>query len=51
MAASVNGSKATLFRLDGDVARKITVQVQGEAGGNLFVESGLGPHVHVVTDD
>ena len=50
VAASINGSRATLFRLDGDVARKVTVQVRGEAGSDLFVESGLGPDVRVVTE-
>ena len=50
VAASISGSKATLFRLDGDVARRITVQVRGEAGSDLFVESGLGPDVRVVTE-
>ena len=50
VAASISGSKATLFRVDGDVARKATFHVEGEQGSDLFVETALAPGTHVVTE-
>jgi membrane fusion protein (multidrug efflux system) len=50
LAASIAGSKATLFRVDGDVARKSTVTLDGEQGSDLFVETALEPGALVVTE-
>jgi membrane fusion protein, multidrug efflux system len=50
VAASINGSNATLFRVDHDVAHKTTVRILGEQGGDLFVETALEPGARVVTE-
>jgi RND family efflux transporter MFP subunit len=50
VAASITGSKATLFRVDGDVARKVTFHIEGEQGSDLFVETALRPGTRVVTE-
>ena len=39
VAASVRGSKATVFVVDGDVAKKGVYQLKGERGGSLFLDS------------
>ena len=49
-AASVRGSKATLFVVDGDVAHAKTFAVKGESGGSLFVETSLAPGTRIVTE-
>jgi membrane fusion protein, multidrug efflux system len=49
-AASVRGSKATLFVVDGNVARKTTVAVKGERGGRLYLDASLGAQTRVVTE-
>jgi RND family efflux transporter MFP subunit len=49
-AASVRGSKATVFVVDGDVAHARTVTVKGEIGGGLFVDASLAPGARVVTE-
>jgi membrane fusion protein (multidrug efflux system) len=49
-AASISGSKATLFRVDDAFAHKATFRVEGEQGGLLFVESALAPGTRVVTE-
>ena len=49
-AASVRGRKATVFVVEGDVARSVTVQVLGESGGSLFVDLALKPGSLVVTE-
>lgn len=49
-AASVRGSKATVFVVDGDVARSRTFAVLGESGGDLFVETTLAAGSRVVTE-
>jgi len=49
-AASVRGSKATLFELDGRIARKRVYAVRGERGGSLFVDTLLRPGVAVVLE-
>jgi RND family efflux transporter MFP subunit len=49
-AASVRGKKATLFVIEGDVARARTVAVKGEVGGSLFVEAALAPGTMIVTE-
>jgi len=50
VAASITGSKATLFVVDGDVAHKRTFGVQGEEGSNLYLETTLRPGSRVVTE-
>jgi RND family efflux transporter MFP subunit len=49
-AAAVRGAKATVFVIDGDVARAQTFQVLGEGGGSLFCETGFKPGTQVVTE-
>ena len=49
-AATVRGSKASLFVVDHDVAHSRTVAVEGEAGGSLFLEPALGPETLVVAE-
>jgi membrane fusion protein, multidrug efflux system len=49
-AASVRGSKATLFVLEGDVAHSRTFAVKGESGGSLFLETSLAPGTRLVTE-
>ncbi|MCU0684132.1 MAG: efflux RND transporter periplasmic adaptor subunit [Polyangiaceae bacterium] len=48
-AAVVRGPKASLFLVEGDVAKAVTVKVLGEAGASLFVEP-LAPGAQVVTE-
>lgn len=51
IAASVHGSKATIFTIDdGQVAHKGVYAVKGERGGSLFVEPKLQAGAHVVTE-
>jgi membrane fusion protein (multidrug efflux system) len=50
VAASISGSKATLFLVDGDVARTATFRIEGEQGSDLFVDAALRPGAHVVTE-
>ena len=49
-AASVRGKKATVFVIEGDIARARTVIVRGEVGGSLFVDTELKPGSLVVTE-
>jgi membrane fusion protein (multidrug efflux system) len=49
-AATVRGSKATLFVVDQDTAHKQTFPVKGEREGRLFVDSSLAPGSRVVTE-
>jgi RND family efflux transporter MFP subunit len=49
-AAAVRSAKATVFVVDGDVARAQTFQVLGERNGNLFLESALAPGTTIVTE-
>jgi RND family efflux transporter MFP subunit len=50
-AATVNGAQATVFVVDGDVARRRTVEVLGEQGRFLFVRtSSLPAGALVVTE-
>ena len=49
-AATVRGSKATVFVVDHNVAHSQTVAVEGEAGGSLFVDPALGPDRLVVAE-
>jgi RND family efflux transporter MFP subunit len=49
-AATLRGSKATLFVVEGDAAHSKTVAVKGEAAGRLFLETALAPGTAVVTE-
>ena len=49
-AATLRGSKATLFIVDADVAHSKTIAVKGEAGGSLYVDTSLAPGTRVVTE-
>ena len=48
-AAVIRGRKASLFVVDGDVVRSVTVGVLGESGASLFVEP-MPPGAFVVTE-
>jgi membrane fusion protein (multidrug efflux system) len=50
VTASIAGSKATLFVVDGDAARKATFAVEGEQGSDLFVDTSLKAGTQVVTE-
>jgi RND family efflux transporter MFP subunit len=50
IAGSVRGDKASLYVLDGDVAKRVTVPIQGELGGTLFLGSEIQPGALVVTE-
>ncbi len=49
-AATVRGSKATVFVVDQGIAHAHTVPVQGEAGGSLFLDPSLAAGTLVVTE-
>jgi membrane fusion protein (multidrug efflux system) len=49
-AASITGSKAALFVIDGDMVHKRTFEIQGEEGSNLYLETTLRPGTRVVTE-
>jgi multidrug efflux pump subunit AcrA (membrane-fusion protein) len=49
-AASVRGSKATVYVVEGDIAHARTVAVKGEIGGSLFLDTSLVPGTQVVTE-
>jgi RND family efflux transporter MFP subunit len=49
-AASVRGKKATVFVIEGDVARLRAVAVKGEIGGVLFVDPELKPGSLIVVE-
>ncbi len=49
-AASVRGSKASLFVVEDGVAHKRAVGVRGELGGVLYCEPDLKPNALVVTE-
>jgi RND family efflux transporter MFP subunit len=50
VAASVKGSNATVFVVDGGKARKVVCGVKGERGASLFVEPSLNAGAHVVCE-
>jgi len=50
IAASVRGSKATVFVIDHNVAKKSVYRLKGERGGSLFLDSTLRPGSRVVTE-
>jgi RND family efflux transporter MFP subunit len=49
-SATINGSKAVVFVVDGGVAHKATYKVLGERESTLYVESALKPGTPVVTE-
>jgi RND family efflux transporter MFP subunit len=49
-AASISGSKAALFVVEGGVAHKTTYKTVGERGGTLFVDPLLKAGAQVVTE-
>jgi membrane fusion protein (multidrug efflux system) len=49
-AATVRGDKATVFRVDGGVAKREVVPVLGEAGGSLFVDPKLKAGAFIVVE-
>jgi RND family efflux transporter MFP subunit len=49
-AATLRGRKATVFVVEGDVARARTVAVKGESGGLLFLDTSLAPGTLIVTE-
>jgi len=50
LAASVRGSRATVFVVRGQTARKVVYAVQGEHGGSLFLDPALPPGSRIVTE-
>jgi multidrug efflux pump subunit AcrA (membrane-fusion protein) len=49
-AATLRGSKASLYVVEGDVARSKTFTVKGEIGGDLYLDTALAPGARVVTE-
>jgi RND family efflux transporter MFP subunit len=49
-AATLRGSKAGIFIVEGGIAHAKTVAVEGERGGNLYVDRALVPGTEVVTE-
>ncbi len=47
--ATVRGNKATVFVVEGDVARTHTFPLVGEEGGKLLIDASLGAGAKVVT--
>jgi RND family efflux transporter MFP subunit len=50
IGASVRGTKATVFVIEGQVAHKGVYTIKGERGGSLFVDPALRSGSHVVTE-
>lgn len=50
IAASIKGSKASLFVLEGDVAKLVSIPIKGEGGGKLYLSQDLKPGTKVVTE-
>ena len=48
-AAKIRGSKATVFVVEGGVAKSQTLRVLGEVGGSLYVASDLPEGAQIVT--
>lgn len=49
-AASIRGSKANVFVVEGDVAHARSFPVKGETAGKLFLDPALAPGARVVTE-
>lgn len=50
VAASITGTNASLFVVDGDVSHKRTFEIQGEEGSDLYLGATLAPGSRVVTE-
>lgn len=50
VAASISGSKAEVFVVDGEVARRKAFEVKGEQGSDVFVDISLRAGTRVVTE-
>ena len=50
IAASIKGTKAAVFVLEGDVAKLMSVPIKGEAAGTLYLAQDLKPGSKVVTE-
>jgi RND family efflux transporter MFP subunit len=50
VAASITGSKAVIYVVDGDTARRRTVAVLGEQGGSLYLDPSVPAGTRVVTE-
>ncbi len=50
VAASITGTNASLFVVDGDVTHKRTFEIQGEEGSHLYLQTTLEPGSRVVTE-
>jgi membrane fusion protein, multidrug efflux system len=50
VAASISDTKATLFVVQGDVAKKRTLEILGEEGSNLYLQTTLAAGSRVVTE-
>jgi len=48
--ATLRGDKASMYVIEGDVARSKTFPVKGEAQGRLYVDTKLAPGTHVVAE-
>jgi RND family efflux transporter MFP subunit len=49
-AASLRGTKASVFVIEGDTAHARTFSVKGESGGSVFLDTALPPGALVVTE-
>jgi multidrug efflux pump subunit AcrA (membrane-fusion protein) len=49
-SASISGTKAVVFVVEGGLAHKATYKMLGERGGTLFVDESLKPGALVVTE-
>jgi RND family efflux transporter MFP subunit len=50
VAASITGSNAAVFVIEGNVVHKRTFEIQGEQGSDLFLDTTLKPGSLVVTE-
>jgi membrane fusion protein, multidrug efflux system len=50
IAASIAGSNATVFRVEGGAAKRTTLPMEGEQGSEVFVATALPTGAHVVTE-
>jgi membrane fusion protein (multidrug efflux system) len=49
-AAAIQGDKARIFVVEGDIARSRVVAVKGEVGGTVYLDRSLAPGSRVVTE-
>jgi membrane fusion protein (multidrug efflux system) len=50
VAATITGTKASVFVVDGDTARKQTFEIRGEEGSNVYLSTALKDGTRVVTE-